>query len=88
MGTIVKILGTVATTFFIGFLAVLGCMLVFGLFLPHQFQPWLAAGIAAGGAIGWGIRSKWSLSPNVSIFLVALLIGVGDFIGHWLTVNA
>ena len=77
-----------AKTFLIGFLVLLAVMLFLGLFFSHQFQPWLAAGMAAGNALAWGIRSKWKLSPNVGTVLVVVFIYVGSVIGHWLSTSA
>ena len=78
---------TTARTFVIGFLLLLAVMLVVSIFVSHQFQPWLAAGLSAGVALASIIRAKWSLSTNASALLYGLLAYAGSFIGHWLTAH-
>ena len=68
-----------------GFIAVLAVMFVFHLFVPHGFQLWAAVGIATGGALATGIRSQWSLSPNLSAILLVFLLSTGVIIGTWLS---
>lgn len=79
----VRFLVSTSKAFVSGFIAVLTVMFVFRLFVPHGFQPWVAVGIATGGALATGIRSQWSLSPNTNAILVVVLVSVGVAIGTW-----
>jgi hypothetical protein len=81
----VQFLFSTGKAFLGGLVAVLMVMFVFRLFVPHGFQPWVAVGIATGGALAAGIRSKWSLSPNTNRILVAVLVCTGVVIGTWLS---
>ena len=51
-------------------------------------QPWVAVGIAAGTALGFGFKEQWQLSQGTSSLLVGLFVGLGSMAGHWLSAHA
>ncbi|MGN6235719.1 hypothetical protein [Dyella sp.] len=49
---------------------------------------WVAVCIAAGSALGFGIKTYWQLSRGMGFAVVGALVGVGSMVGHWLTMHA
>ena len=78
-----RILVSFSKAFVSAFIAVVVVMLVFSLFSPHAFRPWVAIGIAAGIAIADGVRAWRPLSPNVFALLVGVLAATGSAVGTW-----
>jgi hypothetical protein len=79
----VRILVASSKAFVSAFLAVIVVMLLFSLFSPHAFRPWVATGIAGGIAMADGVCIWRPLSPNASALLVGVLAATGAAVGTW-----
>ncbi len=78
-----RILVASSKAFVSAFLAVVVVMLLFSLFSPHAFRPWVATGIAGGIAMADGVCIWRPLSPNASALLVGVLAATGAAVCTW-----
>lgn len=81
----VKVLTLFAASFVCALVAVLLVMLLFNLFDPRAFKPLVAAGMAAGIALGNAVRTSKQMSTHTFAVLVGILAALGSAAGGWLS---